>query len=172
MTDAAHAPGRDERMPPAVGDESPVETLERNWSELLQEFRVVQTGTQILTGFLLTLPFQARFGDLTAFQNALYLCLVVGSALATALALTPVSIHRVLFRHGAKAQIVTTANRLALVTLGVVSLVITGTVAFIFDVVLGDTAAVVAAVAALVTLAGLWVALPLSIRPRQHPPVS
>jgi hypothetical protein len=31
------------------------------WSSLLQELRVVQTGVQLLTGFLLTLPFQQRF---------------------------------------------------------------------------------------------------------------
>ena len=29
--------------------------------ELLQELRVLQTGVQILAGFLLTLPFQSRF---------------------------------------------------------------------------------------------------------------
>jgi Family of unknown function (DUF6328) len=39
-------------------DESRDEQLDRNWDELLQELRVTQTGVQILTGFLLTLPFQ------------------------------------------------------------------------------------------------------------------
>ena len=34
------------------------ERLDRNWDELLQELRVSQTGVQILTGFLLTLPIQ------------------------------------------------------------------------------------------------------------------
>src|ERR1700710_687478 len=96
-------------------DESPTEKIERNWNELLQEFRVIQTGTQILTGFLLTLPFQAKFSSLTGVQTTLYLGLVCGSALATALALAPVSVHRLLFRRGEKAQIVETANRLALV---------------------------------------------------------
>ena len=32
--------------------------MDRNWVELLQELRVLQTGVQILAGFLLTLPFQ------------------------------------------------------------------------------------------------------------------
>ena len=38
---------------------SPMQRLDRNWADLLQELRVVQTGVQLLTGFLLTLPFQA-----------------------------------------------------------------------------------------------------------------
>src|ERR1700712_1191445 len=129
---------------PSAPGETPQQTVERNWNELLQEFRVIQTGTQILTGFLLTLPFQARFSSLTSLQTTLYLALVCGSALATALALAPVAVHRLLFRRGEKAQIVETANRLALVTLVVISLVLTGTIVFIFDVVLGDGAALVA----------------------------
>ena len=40
------------------------ERADRNWNDLLQEFRVLQTGVQILAGFLLTLPFQAAFTDL------------------------------------------------------------------------------------------------------------
>ena len=38
-------------------DESVAERMDRNWVELLQELRVLQTGVQILAGFLLTLPF-------------------------------------------------------------------------------------------------------------------
>ena len=38
-------------------DESPRERMDRNWNELLQELRVAQTGVQILTAFLLILPF-------------------------------------------------------------------------------------------------------------------
>jgi hypothetical protein len=168
MTDPSASAGEDAGSPSAQTGETPLQKIERNWSELLQEFRVVQTGTQILTGFLLTLPFQARFSMLTPFQTTLYLGLVGGSALATALALTPVSVHRLLFRHGLKKQIVTTGNRLALVTLAVISLVLTGTIVFIFDVVIGDTGALVAGIAALLLLFSLWVALPLSIRPRSH----
>jgi hypothetical protein len=41
--------------------ETPTERLDRNWAELLQELRVIQTGTQILTGFLLAAVFQSRF---------------------------------------------------------------------------------------------------------------
>ena len=39
-------------------NETREEQLDRNWMELIQELRVLQTGVQILAGFLLTLPFQ------------------------------------------------------------------------------------------------------------------
>ena len=39
--------------------ESPLEKLDRNWGDILQELRVTQTGNQILFGFLLILPFQS-----------------------------------------------------------------------------------------------------------------
>ncbi|WP_331271228.1 DUF6328 family protein [Arthrobacter sp. 35W] len=43
--------------------------MDRNWGDLLQELRVMQTGTQIIAGFLLTLPFQQRFATLDDFQK-------------------------------------------------------------------------------------------------------
>src|SRR5205085_987308 len=58
-------------------DESPTKQLDRNWAELLQELRVAQTGVQLLTGFLLTLPFQQRFEHLTRAQQHLYLGIVL-----------------------------------------------------------------------------------------------
>lgn len=71
-------------------DESFDERMDRNWNELLQELRVTQTGTQILTGFLLAVAFQPKFDSLTPFQRVVYLILVVSTVLITALALAPV----------------------------------------------------------------------------------
>src|SRR5439155_6937869 len=50
----------DDRYAQERPNESPTERLDRNWNDILQELRVVQTGVQLLTGFLLTLPFQQR----------------------------------------------------------------------------------------------------------------
>ena len=54
-------------------DETPTERLDRNWGDLLQELRVSQTGVQLLTGFLLTLPFQSRFAELDRVEQNIYL---------------------------------------------------------------------------------------------------
>ena len=147
-------------------NETEHERLDRNWSEILQELRVVQTGTQILTGFLLTLVFQQRFTELDDFQVDTYLVLVSLAALATVLALTPVSLHRALFRRGRKPEIVRFANIILVVTVAVVGLTLAGTTLLVFDVVLGHVAGILACVTTLVLSAAAWVFLPLFARHR------
>src|SRR6478752_4727305 len=63
-------------------DETFDEKMDRNWAELLQELRVLQTGVQILAGFLLTLPFQSRFETLDGFELVLYLAKVALAGVA------------------------------------------------------------------------------------------
>src|SRR5690606_7276958 len=113
------------------------ERTSRNWDELLQELRVTQTGTQVFAGFLLTLAFQSRFSELADYQRTIYMALFAGAALATVLALAPVSMHRRYFRKGKKPHILGLANRFLQVTLLVLALVLVGTVLFIFDIVAG-----------------------------------
>ena len=79
-------------------DETEAQRLDRNWSGLLQELRVAQTGVQLLTGFLLTLPFQQRFTQLDGVMRTVYLVTVACSIGATVLLVAPVSMHRLLFR--------------------------------------------------------------------------
>jgi hypothetical protein len=148
-------------------DETEAERLDRNWTELLQELRVTQTGTQILTGFLLTIPFQQRFAELDAVQRVIYLVLVAFAALATILALAPVSLHRALFRQGAKTQIVLITNRLLIGALTCVAITLVGTSVLIFDVVLGLGAGIVAGLATGVITGLAWLALPGSTRRRR-----
>jgi hypothetical protein len=145
-------------------DESENERLDRNWNELLQELRVTQTGTQILTGFLLTLAFQPKFAHLDAFQVTVYLTLIALAALSTALGLGPVSLHRTLFRKHRKAEVVKVADRLLQGILLCVGLVITGVVLLIFDVVLGRASGVIAAVATAAVVVLVWLVLPLRAR--------
>jgi hypothetical protein len=143
-------------------DESENERLDRNWHEILQELRVIQTGTQILTGFLLTLAFQQRFTDLDTYQVNTYLGLVIFAALTTVLGLTPVSLHRALFRKRAKSTIVAIANRILKLTLVLVGITLVGTVMLVFDVVVGRSAGLIAGVATLAVVALVWLALPFA----------
>ena len=147
-------------------DETPAERADRNWNEVLQELRVLQTGTQILTGFLLALAFQPAFADLTSSQQVMYLGLVVVSALSSIIALAPVALHRVLFRRHAKA-IVVAYGHVALVTaLLIVSVLMVGVVGFVFDVVVGATAALWALLALALVIVALWIVAPAIIRAR------
>jgi len=151
-------------------DETEMERNDRNWTEILQELRVIQTGTQILTGFLLTLAFQQRFTDLDAYQVDTYLALVVVAALATALALTPVALHRALFRRRAKGTIVKMASFLLRVTLAAVGLTLTGTAMLVFDVVVGREAGIIAGAVALAVVATAWLVFPYIVRRDTVPP--
>lgn len=150
-------------------NETPEERSDRNWNELLQELRVTQTGAQILTGFLLTLPFQPAFADLDDFQVTVYLLLVSLAALTTLLVVTPVSAHRLLFQRRLKPQLVRGGHRAALGGLGCLALVVTGTVLLIFDVVVGRGAAIAAGGVTLGLILVGWALFPLVYGRRGDP---
>jgi hypothetical protein len=137
--------------------------MDRNWNELLQELRVTQTGVQILSGFLLTLPFQARFGELHGQQRTIFLVAVALSTIATALLVSPVSSHRLLFRRGEKGTLVTMGDRLAKAGLVTLALTVTTVVLLIFNVVVGATAGWVAAACMLTFFTLIWLVLPLMV---------
>ena len=156
---------------PVVGeeDESEGERLTRNLNELLQELRVTQTGVQILTGFLLTLPFTNRFNDLDAVQRGAYLAVLSGSVVATGLIIAPVAFHRVLFRHGRRPWLVHAANTAARAGLVSLALTTSGVVWLVFDLVVGRTAASVAGALSLVFFGVLWAVVPLRAPREQQP---
>lgn len=140
--------------------ETYIERMDRNWNELLQELRVTQTGAQILTGFLLTVPFQSRFGELDDHQRGTYLVLVLLSALATVLFVAPVSLHRLLFRRRLKPQLVDAGHTFARAGLVALALTLAGVTMLLFDVVVSRTVGWVVGGALLVVIAVAWLVLP------------
>lgn len=155
----------------AVGDdeergETALQRVDRNWLEILQELRVLQTGIQILTGFLLTLPFQSRFTELDSFQVAVYLVLVVLSALITALLLGTVIMHRTFFRMRIKESLVRHAHRILRTTMVLVALVLVGTTGLIFDIVLDRTAGTIVAMSLGLLIVLLWAVVPEVLKRR------
>lgn len=158
---------REPRPDPATPrDETPYEQLDRNWAELLQELRVTQTGVQLLTGFLLSLPFQQRFADLSDSQLIIYLTVVALSLTATGLVLAPVSIHRAVFRLHERRELVHEANRLAEAGLAALGLALCGVALLIFDVTEGAAVGWSVAGVTFVGLLMLWLVLPLRLRRR------
>ena len=147
--------------------ETPTERLDRNWTELLQELRVVQTGVQLLTGLLLTLPFQNRFSQLSAAKQNIYLVTLVAAVAATCFLIAPVALHRILFRQHARRIAVEVAHRLAVAGLVLFAAATVGVVLLIFEVVHNVPTGIIAAACVLALLTVLWLALPLYLR--QHP---
>jgi hypothetical protein len=162
-------PERDQRWDTAERSETETQRLDRNWAGLLQELRVVQTGVQLLTGFLLMLPFQQRFDGLNVTMRAVYLATVACSVSSTVILVAPVGMHRLLFRRHELLPLVSTAHRLAYAGLVLLGLALTGVSVITFDTVAGHTAGVVAGICALMTLVGLWAALPLWVRTQRAP---
>jgi hypothetical protein len=150
-------------------NETPVERLDRNWSDLLQELRVLQTGVQLLTGLLLTAAFQQRFTELSEYQRVVYLCAVALTTLSTAFLIAPVALHRVLFRQHARSSLVAAGQRCALAGLATLALAVTGVVQLIFSVVAGTAAGATAAGIALVAFGALWSVIPLAYRRASRP---
>jgi hypothetical protein len=144
-------------------DEVAGETLDRNWDELLQELRVTQTGVQILTAFLLTVPFTNGFPQLDPFQRDCYLVVLCGSVLTTALVVAPVAYHRVLFRQRQRRRLVDATHVTAQVGLGTLAATMAGAVFLVFDVVTTRPIALVTLVVSVLLFGALWLGAPTYI---------
>jgi len=145
-------------------DESEAQRDDRNLAELLQELRISGLGVQVLFGFLLSLPFTARFGRLSQGQRDLYLASLVLSAVATALLLGPVAYHRIVFRRRQKEPLVRAASVMATLGLAAVGLAICAAVLLATTTVAtGLPAGLITAFVA-VMFVGLWFAFPLTRR--------
>ncbi|PSL39816.1 hypothetical protein CLV49_3466 [Labedella gwakjiensis] len=164
MNDRSSPSDADADAQPDGRRETHNERLDRHWADLLQELRVTQTGTQILTGFLLALAFQPAFADLDRVQTGVYLTLVCLAVLATVTGLAPVSSHRVLYGRLVKERVVAFGDVLLRITLVTISLLLVGVVFFLFDVVLDRTAGLVAGALAFAVLVALWLVAPLAVR--------
>jgi hypothetical protein len=119
---------------------------------------------QLLTAFLLSLPFQQRFTGISGEQKALYLVTVVLSIAATAFVITPVSLHRAVFRLHDKERLVALGDFTAKIGLALLGLAVTGVAALIFSVAVGDAAAAVAGSLTFLVFAVLWLVIPLLAR--------
>ena len=145
-------------------NETPTEQLDRNWGELLQELRVVQTGVQLLTGVLLTVPFQQRFRTASAEQHEIYLATVSAALAATILFQAPVSLHRILFRLHERRETVDLAHTMAMVGIVFLALALDGAAVLVFDLTAGPVAGAIAGGVCGLGLIGLWAAVPLAHR--------
>jgi hypothetical protein len=147
--------------------ETALERSDRNLVELLQEVRVVQTGVQILFGFLLTAPLAARFPQLTSFQQSVYFATLLAAGGSAILLIAPTAYHRIIFRLGDKEHLIAVANRFTLAGLTGVALSMVGALLLVTDLLFHD-AAVVALTAGLAALACLvlWCLAPMRRRAR------
>jgi uncharacterized membrane protein YqjE len=153
----------DREKDPDGRDETEVERADRNWIELIQELRVAQTGIQVLAGFLLTIPFSQRFGDLSDLHRSMYLIAFSLAVVTIGLMTAPVSLHRFLFAKHKKETMVQVGAFFAKTGMACMGLTLVAVVVLIFGVVVDDTAGFIAGAVVFVFYSLAWVALPIVV---------
>lgn len=147
-------------------DETPKQRDIRSLADLLQELRVAGLGVQVLFGFLLALPFTARFTLLGGAQRALYDASLLLAAVSIGLLVAPVAYHRWVFRLGEKERVLHAANRLALLGLTTVALAVISSVTLAISFVASDAVAAAVVACCVMTIGLLWFVVPLRERGR------
>ncbi len=127
-------------------------------------------GVQVLFAFLLVVPFNQRFVDITNFQRTTYFVTLLLATAASACLIAPTAHHRIEFRAQDKKRIVFGATRLAIVGLTLLAAAMTGAVMMITDFLYGATTVAITTAAVAAVFAWLWYALPLVGRtsPKQN----
>jgi hypothetical protein len=147
-------------------DETEEERLDRNLSELLQELRVALPGVQVLFAFLLAVPFQQGFEDITNFQRDVYFGTLICTAIAAVMLISPTAYHRVTFRYQQKRKLIFYANQFSVVGLVFLALAMIGAITLITDVLFSSTATIVVSGLAALAFGFFWFLLPLQRRLR------
>ena len=140
--------------------ETEKERLDRNLQDLLQGLRVALPGVQVLFAFLLVVPFQQGFAQVTEFQKQVYFATLLCTAIASALLIGPSARHRARFRSGDKRWVVITGNRLATGGLVFLGAAMVGAILLVTDVLFASETAIAVAGALALILAWTWFAAP------------
>jgi hypothetical protein len=142
-------------------DETEKERLDRNLEQLLGELRVALPGVQVLFAFLLVVPFNQRFADITSFQRTVYFVTLLCATAACACLIAPTAHHRVEFRAQDKERIVMGGNRLALAGLALLATAMTGAITLVTDFLYSSTTTAIAAGGVALLFFVLWCAIPV-----------
>jgi hypothetical protein len=150
----------------AENDKRTKEELDQEWSELVEEHRLAMPGTQVLFAFLLVLPFQQRFQELSGHQTYVYYAALLCAAVAIVLLITPTAAHRLLWRHGDKDALLRVSTMTGIAATAFLAAGMTASVYLITDFLFGEPAtAIVSALLAGLFIA-FWYGLPLVRRLR------
>lgn len=155
MTDHAH---EEENAEPG---ESHKERVDRELSELLQGLRVAVTGVQVLFAFLLTVPFQAGFGNIDTVGTWLFFIALTTSALASVCFITPAAQHRLIFRTGLKERMLHRANQLGVAGAVFLLIAMTSAVALVAETVLNGWPAALFGGTVALTGGWFWILQPI-----------
>ena len=140
--------------------------LDAEWSELLEEHRVAMPGAQVLFTFLLILPFQNRFSQLTDVQEYVYFGGFICAAIAIVLLITPTASHRIQWRQHDKETLLRNATLTSIVALVFLALAMTASIFLVADFLFDAPTTLIATIVIAALFTWFWFALPVLRRLR------
>jgi hypothetical protein len=146
---------------PSERVESEQERLDRQLDQLLNELRVAMPGVQVLFAFLLAVPFQQRFGQVTDFQKNVYFVTLLAAAAASALFIAPTAFHRLMFKARDKPHLIALSSKFAVAGLACLAIAMNGAVLLVSDVLFDSTTVTVTVAVTASLYIGLWFVLGL-----------
>jgi hypothetical protein len=146
---------------PSERVESEQERLDRQLDQLLTELRVAMPGVQVLFAFLLAVPFQQRFSQVTSFQTNVYFVTLMAATAASALFIAPTAFHRVMFKARDKPFLIAISSRLAVAGLACLAVAMNGAVLLVTDVLFDSTTVTITVAITASLYLGLWFVLGL-----------
>jgi Family of unknown function (DUF6328) len=147
-----------------ASEEITAERLDRELNELLQELRVEQNGILLLVGFLLVIPFSARFAHVSRFERDVYYLTLLSAGLASVVIIAPVAYHRIVFRKRAKDVLVHRGHMLAAAGLVLLSVTILGVLILVTNFLFGTALTVAMSVVYVAVVSTLWLFMPMQSR--------
>jgi hypothetical protein len=142
-------------------NETEAERLDRNLAELLQELRIAIPGIQFLFAFLLVVPFQQGWVDVTDFEKNVYYVALIATALSGICLMSAPARHRLRFREMDKEWVVDSSHKFTIAGLALLGIAITTVILLVSHVVFSPGTAIVATIVIAVAFLWVWFGAPL-----------
>lgn len=153
-----------DRKPQGPEKEDESDHNEEDLADLLQELRILLQGVQVMTAFLVILPFSQGFKDIDQVEKWVFLATFICSLSGLIFFSAPAAIHRLARPLNDRVRFKNFATRMTVVGLVPASLSLALATQLVVDHVLGGAISYVAAGAVLVLIAFLWWVLPLALK--------
>jgi accessory gene regulator protein AgrB len=143
-------------------DEEEEEHDDQSLADMLQELRVLLQGTQVLTAFLIILPFNQGFGQIDEAEKWVYLATFVSSLTALVFFTAPAAQHRLARPIVHRERFKNFATRMMVIGLVPLSVSLVLSSQLVVSQVFGVAPSLVVAGIVLVLIAVVWWVLPLA----------
>lgn len=140
------------------------ERLDRELGETLEEIRVALPGVQVLFAFLLAVPFQSGWDDVTALQRGVYFGALCFALVASTLLISPSAYHRSNFRAYDKRRLIVLASAFTLAGIVALAIAMGLAIMLVADVLFDSRVAGLVAALAAALFFTLWFLVPLRDR--------